>query len=291
MAYQPNKRTPFFNSYPRGNLLCSSILPVSPPLLLFFATSSFVSFFQSRFGKLLLPQYNQFESLYEALGLNVECNASARAHLHFGPSDRAFRPPVLQVLADDITFFVDYAHGSDSAPGTIGKPLKTIAAALALAQRESGPVTILLRGGTHYVTHTLQLSANSSGLTLQNYNGKIGQLCISSELLGTCDAVLICVRLAGEHAIVSGGKLLQTAWKPLSQTSKVPDTWVPLDAEGHVSNQNWHDASAELVRLQSAASERECRRLCTAHSACRAYAWFGKKNCFCQTCGLGPRTI
>lgn len=52
----------------------------------------------------------------------------------------------------------------------------------------SNPSTILLREGTHFLDATIHLGSQDSGLTIQN--------------------------APGEKAVVSGGKPLQTAWKP-----------------------------------------------------------------------------
>ena len=68
-------------------------------------------------------------------------------------------------------FFVDYTTGSDDASGSVGAPLKTIAAAIAKIGRGSvgDSPAVVLRGGTHYLAATLELSTAHSGLRLLNY--------------------------------------------------------------------------------------------------------------------------
>ena len=70
--------------------------------------------------------------------------------------------------------FVDAEKGADSNSGTIGAPLKTIAAAQAVARKASaaGPASIQLRAGTFYLGDTLALEAADSGLTIEAYQGE-----------------------------------------------------------------------------------------------------------------------
>ena len=66
---------------------------------------------------------------------------------------------------------VDCANGSDHGAGTVASPLKTLQAGVAMAQARRGK-TVAVRGGTCYVDAAVQVTAQDSGLTLQNYEGE-----------------------------------------------------------------------------------------------------------------------
>lgn len=89
---------------------------------------------------------------------------------------------------------VDAVYGNDlvatSTPGQ--HPFKTIMAAIAAARvsRRGGtrPVHVVLKGGQHFLSHTVSLGPEDSYLTIRNADG--------------------------EHAVVSGGVNITTNWKP-----------------------------------------------------------------------------
>jgi len=58
------------------------------------------------------------------------------------------------------TYYVDYANGSDSYPGTIFQPFKLISKALSTLGSNIG--TIYLRAGTHYSTAKINLNKNGA---------------------------------------------------------------------------------------------------------------------------------
>ena len=81
--------------------------------------------------------------------------------------------------------YVDYSAGSDAAAGTQRAPLKTVAAALARVATAGGAggagasagagathEAIVLRGGVHYLSATLEMTAQHSSLTLMNFPGE-----------------------------------------------------------------------------------------------------------------------
>ena len=77
---------------------------------------------------------------------------------------------------------MDAAGGSDSNPGSLTKPFRTLqaavnaaaAAAASLEPSASIAATINLRGGTHYLAATVQIAASQlSSLVVQNYNGEV----------------------------------------------------------------------------------------------------------------------
>jgi len=56
--------------------------------------------------------------------------------------------------------------GSDAAPGSAGRPLATLNAALARCRQPGGARTIILHEGVYPLAAPLQLDARDSGLTL-----------------------------------------------------------------------------------------------------------------------------
>jgi len=95
---------------------------------------------------------------------------------------------------------VDYAKGSDTNPGTLASPLKTIAAAVAkVPALPAGARSVLLLGGTHYLAATVWLHAAHAGLTIS--------------------------AAPGQEVIVSGGTVLTPAWNKVGNTSKGADLY------------------------------------------------------------------
>ena len=119
------------------------------------------------FGQALLPGRGDFKSLFQALQLQA-CNMSTPAVMD------EYRPPTYGPPAG-AALYVD-PHGDDANPGTLERPLRSIAAAVARsAGKASGPLgaTILLRGGTHYTPETVEIGPEHSGLTIQNYQVRL----------------------------------------------------------------------------------------------------------------------
>ena len=69
-------------------------------------------------------------------------------------------------------FFTLGTHGSDSNPGTLQKPLKTVSAGVAKARASASQKTVAVRAGTYYLSDPISLTEADSGLTLQNYDGE-----------------------------------------------------------------------------------------------------------------------
>ena len=133
--------------------------------------------FAYEYGKQTLPRRGEFRTLFDALQLQA-CNMTAPA------THDTWTAPTFPTPSTGTTIFADAAHGSDANPGTLSRPVATLARAVALV-RAAAPAkighggTVLLRAGTYYLRDTIVLTPADSGLTIQNYNG--------------------------EHAIVSGG--------------------------------------------------------------------------------------
>ena len=152
------------------------------------------------FGRKTLPRLGAFEPLFYALDLNdpdcqgklvnepVEVQEARRLEEQppSPPKDAIFVSPV----------------GHDGATGTIDAPLRSIQAAADLAASSpKGSRTVVLRGGTHYLTAPVELTARHSGLSF--------------------------VAHPGESPVMSGGVKLDVAWKPFD----TPGVGAPADAK------------------------------------------------------------
>jgi hypothetical protein len=94
------------------------------------------------------------------------------------------------------SYFVS-AEGNDANPGTLERPFATLQRAPRAARQAQRrePVTIYLRGGTHYLTDTLILTAEDSG---------------------TPSAPVVFQAYRNEQAVISGGvRLKDLKWEPL----------------------------------------------------------------------------
>ena len=95
---------------------------------------------------------------------------------------------------------MDPVSGNDRNPGTLQRPFRTIPAALAASRAitvQGRPASVNLRAGIHYISAALQLTADDSLLTLQNYNGEV--------------------------AVITGAVRLRTAWTKLHDNVYVTD--------------------------------------------------------------------
>ena len=85
------------------------------------------------------------------------------------------------------TYYVDAINGKDSNQGNMDNPFQTIGYAVNVARKQTQPSTIVLRKGTFYLTDTIELNSDDSGLTIKNYQD--------------------------EEVWISGGKVIQPSWK------------------------------------------------------------------------------
>ena len=145
-----------------------------------------------QYAQKLLPQYGQFQAVYDALQLH-NCNIS----LSSGKQHQV-RPFRYQSYKEGVEIFVDAVNGDDSHNGDIDHPLKSIEKALRLfrSQAVKSATTIYLRKGTYYLKDTIRLAITDSGLTLAGYKD--------------------------EAPVISGGKLYNFMWKPY-QSKVYPD--------------------------------------------------------------------
>ena len=142
------------------------------------------------YGRKLQPSRGAFKTLYDALQLGA---CGVPLPLGAAPGDwSAQAQPATPAGA--LELLVDPVGGDDTlaAFSPVGDhPFATIAAAIATAvtARQPGQAAhVVLRGGTHFVADTIELTAAHSHLTIRNADG--------------------------EAAIVSGGVNITEAWLP-----------------------------------------------------------------------------
>jgi len=139
------------------------------------------------------PGYD-LSTVHDALQLGSKCGV---AFSLAPPTPRGARGGPADVCTGSCTY-VDPAQGNDKAAGTLDAPLRTVAAGVAAARRAAAPASVVLRGGTHWLTATLTLTPADSGLTIRGY--------------------------AGERAVINGGvPLSNLSWAP--HTAQ-PGVWV-----------------------------------------------------------------
>ena len=111
------------------------------------------------------------------------------------------RPTPASFSVGGLALFVSGAGGDDRAAGTEKAPVKTAGRALALSRAlpKWSNVTIVLRAGIHHLAAPLRLTAQDSGLTLQNY--------------------------PGEEAWLSGATPLTPQWEPWSAAPEGSNVW------------------------------------------------------------------
>ena len=115
--------------------------------------------------------------------------------LFFGGCKVEDKPQLGDVSANKNVLYVA-PDGSDDNPGTKDKPFATIAKAKAqvrsLKSKVDGPVTVMVRGGTYYLTETLVFTPADSG---------------------TADAPIVYASVAGEKPVISGAVVLDAKWQ------------------------------------------------------------------------------
>ena len=71
------------------------------------------------------------------------------------------------VLGSGAVFYADPVAGSDSNPGTLAAPFRTIVKGVAACRAaDAAPCTLHLRAGTFYLTDTVLLGTEDAGLTI-----------------------------------------------------------------------------------------------------------------------------
>ena len=118
----------------------------------------------------LIPDRAPQREVFDALELADTCGVTPpKAMVSEDTMMQRVRGVSLPVHATDAnTFYVDPIKGNDSAAGSKANPFKTVFRALkatrSLATGNSG--TIVLEAGTHFLSNTVQLGTQDSGLTI-----------------------------------------------------------------------------------------------------------------------------
>ena len=198
------------------------------------------------YAKKLQPMRGSFSSVYDALQLH-NCTSTRKSKAR---TDKPFSPSFAQSseAAPALEWYADSSKGSDSNPGTIDRPVKTIQRAVELS-RGSPPLTnkvIYLRAGTFYLSDTIKLTETDSFLTLTSYNG--------------------------ERAVVSGGKLYTFSWEQFHKgmgplligTSGMAELGVVAGESSNRVRYYGHVGSAE-----------ECRYACEKETSCFSFTYHG----------------
>ena len=134
------------------------------------------------FGKKLMPKKGGFTDLFDALQLANGCGVAPPPP---GLGD-AWAPPTTALTIGERVLFVEPA--SPSAAELPAGTFATVGAAVAASRSMAKPLTIALRDGVHYLSETVHLGSQDSGLTLRN--------------------------AVGERAVLSGGTPLTPSWTP-----------------------------------------------------------------------------
>lgn len=200
-----------------------------------------------------LQPHRDLRSTYDALQLGTMCSEPPPGP----PRPRSFRRDAGGGV------YVDPNHGSDENPGTLSAPFKTIGHAVAAVRGSSSP-TVTLRGGTYFLSTTLQLSAADSGLTVQAYQDEV--------------------------PIINGGKLLSTTWKPFNQSQP---TWV---VEQNMNDVFGQDGQPGVVLAGKMNAWQDCETACQHNTTCTAWTWHDSQqgsyalDCYFRTDGVWSPT-
>lgn len=104
------------------------------------------------------------------LPILILCFASSGANGQSGSPLRTVPPPVMRPLADSGVVYVDSIQGDDGHDGSAGRPLQSVAAALAIV-RPGG--TVCLRGGTYYDNvYVAVCGKEDAPITIRAYPGE-----------------------------------------------------------------------------------------------------------------------
>ncbi len=209
------------------------------------------------FGKKTLPRQKAFQSLWYALDLNAEdCHVALAADDHLPPPPpRASDDP----LPSDAVF-VDPVRGKDDdTDGSGGRtPFKTIQAAadyVAATSSAASSRVVVLRGGTHYLTKTVELGAQHSGIHFRAHPDD------------------------HDAPVVSGGVELKiSAWKPYNVTGGGTG-WVNVVNQNAVYGAPFPGDNTTFVTYGQTPDADACLQACKAYEKpdgskpCSIYTW------------------
>ena len=189
-----------------------------------------------QYAQQLQPFRRPFRQAFEALQLGPLCGEPAppeptgSTHPPSGPSGNVL--------------FVDPRKGLDSNPGTEAQPLASVDAAVRRARDIGGPRTVLLESGLHFLSSTVALGPQDSGLRLQG---------------------------RGKGTVVSGGVEINAPWRPYGPRKWLVEHDVMVSPSGSAAQ-------------SAADSWAQCRQTCDAAADCRAFTWSARdKSCHTQS--------
>lgn len=212
------------------------------------------------YAKKLLPWQGDFMSAYDALQLGACPNVSRTPPYPSRPFSHS-----VAIRADVLTVYVDATKGSDSNPGTLTQPVKTVLQGVKLTRLQRTPnqqALIYLRAGTYYLSESINLGPDDSNLIISGYQD--------------------------EKATVSGGKEYKFNWKlVMNDTSPI----IPgVNASGSVSVSGDSNGQAWFYgKLESASL---CQKACIKNSSCFAFTWYDQttksfaNDCYFRIDGL-----
>ena len=218
------------------------------------------------YAKKLLPWQGDFTSAYEALQLGA-CNANIAGSKRYEP--RPFSQSV-PLRADALTIYVDAVKGSDSNPGTLAQPVKTVMQGVRLSRMRDYNIEglIYLRAGTYYLTESIRLGPEDSNLVVSGY--------------------------PNEKVIISGGKEYSFDWKEVVNEMGpimpgVNAIYGTVSVAGTSNGQAWF-----YGKLDNAT---DCQGVCVKNTSCFAFTWHDSSMgdfagmCYFRIDGLWMRTL
>ena len=201
------------------------------------------------YAKKLLPWQGDFMSVYDALQLG-DCSTRKASRSPIRPVAnhelRSFSHGV-SLHADALTIYVDAVKGSDSNPGTLTQPVKTVMQGVRLSrlQRVAGQQGVIyLRAGTYYLTESIRLGPEDSNLVVSGY--------------------------PNEKVTISGGKEYKFSWNQvvnemgplMSGVNAINDT---VSIGGQSNGQVWFYGKVPNAT--------DCQMACTKNASCFAFTW------------------
>ena len=217
------------------------------------------------YAKKLLPGQGDFASVYNALQLDA-CNVS-RAAKRYEP--RPFSHCV-SLRADARTIYVDAVKGSDSNPGTLAQPVKTVMQGVRLSRMRDYNIEglIYLRAGTYYLTESIRLAPEDSNLVVSGY--------------------------PNEKVTISGGKEYKFDWKQVVKEMGpimpgVNAIYGAVSVAGSSNGQVWF-----YGKLDNAT---DCQMACEKNTSCFAFTWHDSSTgdfalmCYFRIDGLWVHTL
>jgi len=186
-----------------------------------------------------------FIAIHDGLQLTTLCNVSLSSHTRASDYNHYYSPKF--TMSSSTVLYVDAASGNDNNDGSEASPLAHIATAVFRARGLPKPSTIILRGGVHRLTETLQLGIEDNGLYIMAY--------------------------PSETPVITSGLLLNTTWvqKSGEQYDLNNCTWQIFEEENAMYG-DW--PSPSLVNATSAASVIECQEACSNNSSCMSFIYY-----------------